>query len=86
MKQKGYTNIILVSEQVAELAYRPGHCQQDYRLVVVRTHLRIEERGVKQRDEIRYFFYITNEETWTLADIVVFANDRCNQEVRRIAA
>jgi Transposase DDE domain group 1 len=80
VKHKGYTNLVLVSEQVAELAYRPGHCQRDYRLVVVRKNLRIEEGGVKQRDEIRYFFYITNEATWALADIVAFANDRCNQE------
>jgi len=80
VKQKGYTNIVLVSEQVAELSYRPGHCQRDYRLVVVRKNLRIEEGGVKQRDDVRYFFYLTNEETWTLADIVAFANDRCNQE------
>ena len=80
VRHKGYTNIILVSEQVATFAYRPGHCQRDYRLVVVRKNLRIEEGGVKQRDEIRYFFYITNEEAWTLADIVAFANDRCNQE------
>lgn len=80
VRQKGYSNMILVSEQVAEFAYRPGLCQRDYRLVVVRKNLRIEEHGVKQRDEIRYFFDLTNEETWTQADIVAFANDRCNQE------
>jgi len=80
VRQKGYTNIILEREQVAEFPYRPGHCERDYRLVVVRKHLRIEERGVKLRDEIRYFFYITNEAGWTPAEVVAFANDRCNQE------
>jgi len=80
VRQKGYSNIILVSEQVAEFPYRPGACQRDYRLVVVRKNLRIEEGGVKVRDELRYFFYITNEDTWTLAAVVAFANDRCNQE------
>jgi hypothetical protein len=80
VRQKGYTNIILVSEQVAECRYRPGHCQRNYRLVVVRKNLRIEKGGVKLRDELRYFFYLTNEETWTLADLIAFANDRCNQE------
>lgn len=80
VKQKGYTNIVLVQEQVAEFPYRPGNCQRDYRMVVVRKHLRIEEGGVKIRDEVRYFFYITNEEAWTPADMVAFANDRCNQE------
>jgi hypothetical protein len=80
VKQKGYTNIVLVQEHVAEFPYRPGLCQRDYRLVVVRKNLRIEEGGVKIRDEVRYFFYLTNEEAWTQADIVAFANDRCNQE------
>jgi Transposase DDE domain group 1 len=80
VKQKGYTNIVLVQEQVAEFTYRPGNCQRDYRLVVVRKNLRIEEGGVKIRDEVRYFFYLTNEEAWTQAGIVAFANDRCNQE------
>lgn len=80
MRQKGYTNLVLVKEQVAEFPYRPGLCQRDYRWVVVRKKLRIEERGVKLRDEIRHFFYITNEEAWTQADIVAFAHDRCNQE------
>src|SRR5207244_4404336 len=80
VKQKGYTNIVLVSEQVAEFPYQPGHCQWAYRVVVVRKNLRIAERGGSQRAEVRYFFYITNEETWTRAAVVSFANDRCNQE------
>lgn len=80
VKEKGYTNIVLEQEQVAEFPYRPGSCQRDYRLVVVRKQLRIEAGGVKIRDEVRYFFYITNEEAWTPPDIVFFANDRCNQE------
>jgi len=80
VRRKGYTNMILESEQVAAFPYRPGHCERDYRLVVVRKHLRIEEQGEKLRDEIRYFFYLTNEEAWTRADVVAFANDRGNQE------
>ena len=80
VKRKGYTNIVLVNEQVAEFLYRPGACARDYRLVVVRKNLRVEEGGVKVRDEIRFFFYITNETAWTLADVVAFANDRCHQE------
>jgi Transposase DDE domain group 1 len=80
VRRKGYTNIILMSEQVAEFRYQPGACQRDYRMVVVRKQLRIEEGGVHVRDEVRYFFYITNEEAWTLADLVAFANDRSNQE------
>jgi len=30
--------------------------------------------------ETRYFFYITNREDLTMADVVFFANERCDQE------
>lgn len=56
VKHKGYQNIVLESEQVAAFSYRPGQCQRDYRLVVLRKNLRIEQGGVKLRDEVRYFF------------------------------
>ena len=31
-------------------------------------------------DEIRYFFYITNEREWSASEVVFAANDRCDQE------
>jgi DDE family transposase len=37
---KGYTDIRLVGEQVAEFDYRPGVCRQDYLVVVLRTRWR----------------------------------------------
>jgi hypothetical protein len=78
--QKGYKDIRLVSEQVAEFNYRPGACRQDYLVVVLRKHLVIEKKGQKVGEEERYFFYITNQWTWERAAVVYFANDRCNQE------
>ena len=78
--KKGYTDVRLQSEQVAEFNYRPGACRQDYLVVVLRKHLVIEKKGVKVGEEVRYFFYITNQWTWGPAAVVYFANDRCNQE------
>jgi hypothetical protein len=78
--KKGYTDIRLVSEQVAEFNYRPGACRQDYLVVVLRKHLAIEKKGVQVGAEVRYFFYITNQWTWERAAVVYFANDRGNQE------
>jgi Transposase DDE domain group 1 len=80
VRQKGYKNIRLVSEHVAELDYRPGACKKDYRVVVLRKDLVIERKGQKVEDEVRYFFYITNEREWSAAEVVYFANDRCSQE------
>jgi hypothetical protein len=77
---KGYTDIRLVGEQVAEFNYRPGACAREYLVVVLRKHLVLEKKGVKVGEEVRYFFYLTNRWTWERAEVVYFANDRCNQE------
>jgi hypothetical protein len=78
--RKGYTDIRLVREQVAEFNYRPGACRQDYLVVVLRKHLVEEKHGQQVGEETRYFFYLTNEWAWECAEVVSFANDRGNQE------
>jgi hypothetical protein len=80
VRQKGYKNIRLASEDVAGFSYRPGACKKDYRVVVLRKNLVIEKKGQKIEDQVRYFFYITNERSWAASEVVYFANDRCNQE------
>jgi hypothetical protein len=80
VRQKGYKNIRLHNEDVAVFDYRPVACQQDYRVVVLRKNLLVEKGGEKPHEEVRYFFYITNERAWSAAEVVSFANDRCNQE------
>jgi hypothetical protein len=78
--RKGYTDIRLVREEVAEFNYRPGACRQDYLVVVLRKHLVLEKGGQKVGEEVRYFFYITNQWSWERPEVVYFANDRGNQE------
>jgi hypothetical protein len=80
VKEREYKNIRLQSEQVAELDYSPFHCRKTYRMVVVRKNLTVEKGESRLFDDIRYFFYITNEREMLPQDIVLFANDRCNQE------
>ena len=80
VREREYRNIGLESEHVAEMEYQPTHCRKPYRLVVLRKNLSIE-KGVKRLfDEVRYFFYITNDWEKHAADIVCFANERCDQE------
>jgi hypothetical protein len=80
VQRQGYSNLRLLREQVAEFVYRPGACQLDYRIIVLRKDLVLEKGGHQVEDQVRYFFYITNEKTWSAAEVVSFANDRCNQE------
>jgi hypothetical protein len=80
VRQREYQNIRLVDEQVAEFAYRPTACRKDYRVVVVRKNLSVEKGEQVLFDDVRYFFYITNDPTTPAEEIVLLANDRCNQE------
>ena len=49
-------------------------------MVVVRKNLTVEKCERRLFDEVRYFFYITNDRKMTPQEIVLFANDRGNQE------
>ena len=80
VKQKGYKNIRLNSEQVAEFSYRPGKCMRDYRVVVVRKNLSVEKGEDVLFDDIRYFFYITNDTKMSARQVVRFINGRCDHE------
>jgi hypothetical protein len=78
--EKGYENIKLVGESVAEIEYRPGKCGQAYRLVILRKNLTVQRGEWALMDDIRYFFYITNRWDLKLEEVVGLANQRCNQE------
>jgi len=78
--EREFRNIRLVSEDVAEFDYSPGCCEKTYRMVVLRKNLSIEKGETRLFDEVRYFFYITNDFKSTVSEIVFEANTRCNQE------
>ena len=80
VRAKGYKNIKLRSEDVAEFEYQPGACSRPYRIVVLRKNLTIEQGDAALIHDIRYFFYITNDRKMTAADVVFQANHRCDQE------
>ena len=80
VKERGYENIRLISEDVAEFLYQPAACRETYRMVVLRKNLSIEKGEQVLFPDERYFFYITNEYELTPAEVVFEANDRCNQE------
>jgi hypothetical protein len=80
VQERGYKNVHLHSEQVAEFDYRPTKCQKSYRIVVLRKNLSVAQGQQRLFDEMRYFFYITNDWTSPAAAIVRLANERCNQE------
>jgi hypothetical protein len=83
VEQRGFKDIRLVDEWVAEFPYRPTACRHTYRLVVLRKNLSVNDprQGRFFEPDYCYFFYLTNQPpTVTPAEIVFSANDRCDQE------
>lgn len=78
--ERGYKNLRLISEDVAEFEHKPARAKRSYRIVVVRKRI-LEERGQICLDELyRYLFYVTNDRTLSPDQVVAEANRRCDQE------
>ena len=78
--EREFKNLRLTAEAVAEFPYRPTACRTPYRMVVVRKNISVEQGDQRLFDEIRFFFYLTNDHETAAPDVVFLANDRCNQE------
>ena len=78
--EREYKNIRLEAEWVAEFRYQPTRCDRTYRVVVLKKDLSVTAGQQRLFEDIRYFFYITNIEELSPAEVVFFCNDRCNQE------
>jgi hypothetical protein len=78
--EREFQNIRLNGEQVAEFAYSPRHCRKQYRMVVLRKNLSVLKGEQRLFDDVRYFFYLTNDTTSSAAEIVQESNERCRQE------
>ena len=80
VRDRQFETLRLQGEDVAEFDYRPTACAKSYRMVVVRKNITKAKGEAALFDEIRYFFYITNEREWPAEEVVFSANDRCDQE------
>ncbi len=70
VREKGYLNLRLVKEEIAEFTHQPSKAKGVYRMVVLCKTI-LEERGQRslgQRE--RYHFYVTNDFTMSAEDVV----------------
>ena len=81
IRERGYVHLELEHEDVAEFEYKPVACERSYRMVVVRKNISKEQGEDVLFDEIRYLFYISNDDKCITAEQIVFqCNKRCDQE------
>lgn len=78
--EKEWRTLRLNSEEIAEFSYRPRKCQGSYRVVVIKKNIGVSRGEAYLFDDVRYFFYITNQSALTPETVVKHANSRCDQE------
>ena len=82
VQERGYKNLVLEEEHIAELPYQPVRAAGLYRLIVLRKTIRVAKGQLRLADETVYFFYVTNVPVQKLAahQVIFEANARCDQE------
>jgi hypothetical protein len=80
IREKGFKNFVLQWEDIAEFEHRPDKCKKSFRMIALRKRISVEAGQDKLFEEYRYFFYITNDRHSTAKQIILLANDRCDQE------
>jgi hypothetical protein len=80
VKRRKFKKIRTEAEHVCEFAYRPGKCRKDYRMIVLRKTLKVVKGELELFDEVRYFFYITNDWHRSTAEMIAFYRNRSDHE------
>ena len=78
--ERGFKTLRTNGEDVVEFDYQPGKCSRAYRIVALRKNITVTKGETALFDEIRYFFYITNDRVLSTDEVVHEARQRCNQE------
>jgi hypothetical protein len=80
VERREFKNLHLEKEELAEFDYKPGRCDRPYRMIVLKKTISVAQGQTYLFDDIRYFFYITNDRTMSMEEVVFFSNKRCNHE------
>jgi hypothetical protein len=83
VRERGFKVIRTKGEQVVDFHWKPVSCERTYRVVALRKNLTVERGKEPQREmfeDIRYFFFITNDFDMAPDAVVHEAHQRCNQE------
>jgi hypothetical protein len=82
VEEKGFKELVLEAEHLAEWHYTPSRGHGTYRMIALRKTIKVLKGQARLEDEVRYFFYVTNlnAESYSTEEVVRLANGRCNQE------
>lgn len=78
--ERGYKDLRVKSEDVAEFQHEPTRANGRYRVVVLRKEVEAYQGEQRLFTEYRYFAYITNDRSRSAEEVVFLANKRGAQE------
>ena len=80
VKKRKFKKIVTTSEDIAECEYQPGKCKKTYRLIILRKTLDVVKGEMNLFEDVRYFFYITNDWKRSRAQMIHFYRARSDHE------
>lgn len=78
--RREYKRIVPKAEDIAEIQYRPGKCKKTYRLIILRKTMDVLQGTMNLFEDVRYFFYITNDWRCSPNDLIHFYRNRSDHE------
>ncbi len=80
VRERKFKNVRTKDEEIVDFEYRPTKCKRDYRIVALRKNLSVERGENVLFEDVRYFFYVTNDGKLSAREVIEEARQRCNQE------
>jgi hypothetical protein len=80
VERRTFKNRKTECEHVAEFAYKSGKCKKSYRMIVLRKTIKVLKGQYQLFDDIRYFFYITNDDKKSVEQLIQFYRNRADHE------
>lgn len=80
VKCRKFKKVRTEAEHLCHFVYQPSKCRKTYRMIVLRKTLKVVKGELELFDDVRYFFYITNDWKRSCAEMVRFYRNRCDHE------
>jgi DDE family transposase len=80
VKRRKFKKIRTDAEHMCHFEYRPVKCKKSYRMIVLRKTLKVIKGELELFDDVRYFFYITNDWDRSIAEMIQFYRNRADHE------
>ena len=80
VKKRKFKKIQTEAEHYCDFIYQPANCSKSYRMIILRKTLKVLRGEMDLFDDVRYFFYITNDWKRSTAGMIQFYRDRSDHE------